>query len=186
MLTSSVNSFCNFLYDAIVHFWLSIISSACYSLWKWVWKYFGYKDKDAVKKKTALCWICCKAVGVCGGYKNLMPSSWNIPQWLEVKQMASHKYWSLIQLGQHKYDCNSRKWQQPTDAVVYCIRKDMLPYICIYYWKGTICKLTKQFDPQYKLPSWKYFSKTAIPWLYQYWSHAIVHDFTACEIITKT
>ena len=60
-----------------------------------------------------------------------------------------------------KYDRNGRKWKKLTDAVTYYIGKDLLPVHTVE--KEGFANLLKQFDPQYELPSKKYFSKNCNP-----------------------
>ena len=50
-----------------------------------VWKYFGYKDEDAVKKETILCRICRKAVAAGGGNTS------NLISHLKIHHLLKHK-----------------------------------------------------------------------------------------------
>ena len=52
----------------------------------------------------------------------------------------------------HKYERKSRKWQQLTDAVTYCLAKDMMP---IYSVEEDFVRLVDSLDSQYELPSHK-------------------------------
>ena len=56
-----------------------------------------------------------------------------------------------------KYGRGSKKWQELTDSVSYCIAKDMMP-ICTVEKQG-FKALLKSFDSKYEAPSRKYFSK---------------------------
>ena len=46
--------------------------------------------------------------------------------------------------------------------------------------------LLKQFDPQYKLPSRKYFSKTAIPKLYESTRESVLHNIKNLKSYSAT
>ena len=62
------------------------------------------------------------------------------------------------------YARNSKKWEKLTDADTFCLAKDVMPIYSVE--KPGFQQLLKEFDPQYVLPSRKYFSNTAIPTLY--------------------
>ena len=51
----------------------------------------------------------------------------------------------------HKYERKSRKWQQLTDAVTYCLAKDMMPIYSVE--KEGFVRLLHSLDSQYELPS---------------------------------
>lgn len=63
-----------------------------------------------------------------------------------------------------KYTRNSKRWKELTDAVAFCITKDMLPIYTVE--KPGFKQLLTKFDSRYQLPSRNYFSRTAIPGLY--------------------
>ncbi len=63
-----------------------------------------------------------------------------------------------------KYDRKTKRWREVTDAVTYCLAKDMLPLHTVD--KRDFRRMVEALDPRYDLPSTKYFSKTAIPSLY--------------------
>ena len=62
------------------------------------------------------------------------------------------------------YARNSKKWEKLTGAVTFCLAIDVMPIYSVE--KPGFQQLLKEFDPQYVLPSRKYFSNTAIPTLY--------------------
>ena len=66
--------------------------------------------------------------------------------------------------GSFAYARNSRKWEQLTGLVTFCLAKDVMPIYSVE--KPGFRELLKAFDPQYELPSRKYFSNSAIPSLY--------------------
>ncbi len=63
-----------------------------------------------------------------------------------------------------KYDRKSKRWQELTDSVTYCLAKDMMPIYSVE--KPGFKQMLATFDKQYTLPGRKYFSNTAIPTLY--------------------
>ena len=73
------------------------------------------------------------------------------------------------------YACNSKKWEKLTGAVTFCLAKDVMPIYSVE--KPGFQQLLKEFDPQYVLPSHKYFSNTAIPTLY-----AKTHEKVVSEV----
>ena len=64
-----------------------------------------------------------------------------------------------------KYDRQTKKWHGITNAVTFCLSKDSLPIYRVE--KLGFCNRLEKMDPQYDLPSSKYFSKIAIPALYE-------------------
>ena len=64
-----------------------------------------------------------------------------------------------------KYDRETKKWRDITNAVMFCLSKDSLPIYTVE--KLGFRHLLEKMDPQYDLPSSKYFSKVAIPALYE-------------------
>ena len=150
-----------------------------------LWKYFGYKDEAAVKEEIVLCRTCHKAVAARGGNTSNLISHLMTHHPLkheEFRKLNTESQYSAstrnkatdsksqisildsIKVTQ-KYDRNGRKWQKLTDAVTYCIEKDMLPVYTVE--KPGFVSLLKQFNPQYELPNRKYFSKPVIPKLYE-------------------
>jgi len=148
------------------------------------WKHFAlecdeqghYKSKDIV-----ICLLCSKGVIAKGGNTSNLKSHLRIHHPLhyaeiqknvpDEKDKASSK---PIDKGQptitsalvtvKKYDHSSKKWRELTDSVTYFLAKDMLPVCTVE--KESFQKLVRTFDPQYQLPSQKYFSNTAMSALY--------------------
>ena len=58
-----------------------------------------------------------------------------------------------------KYGRGSKKWQELTDSVSYCIAKDMMPIYTVK--KEGFKALLNSFHLKYEVPSQKYFSQTA-------------------------
>ena len=67
---------------------------------------------------------------------------------------------------------------------MYWIRKEMLPVYAVQ--KEGFANLLKQFDPQYKLPSRKYFSKTVIPKLYDCTRESVFHSIKNLKLYSAT
>ena len=64
-----------------------------------------------------------------------------------------------------KYDRETKKWRDITNAVTFCLSKDSLPIYTVD--KLGFRRLLEKMDPQYDLPSSIYFSKVTIPALYE-------------------
>ena len=64
-----------------------------------------------------------------------------------------------------KYDRDTKKWRDITNAVNFCLSKDSLLIYTVD--KLGFRRLLEKMNPQYDLPSSKYFSKVAIPALYK-------------------
>jgi len=64
-----------------------------------------------------------------------------------------------------QYDRTTRKWREITMAVTHCLAKDSLPLYTID--KAGFRSMVETMDPQYDLPSSKYFSKMSILALYE-------------------
>ena len=69
----------------------------------------------------------------------------------------------LPKIDSNMYSRGSSKWKESTDNVTYCIAKDMLLIWIIE--KQSFKTLVKNLDPWYELPTRKYMSKKAIPYL---------------------
>ena len=176
---------------------------------KWaVWIYFGFEADEEGRPKVqdaVICRLCKKSVSAKGGNTSNLLSHLKVhlPQrHLEVKKAnskpsgkdkdyaktgkASSRQPSLsntLQSG-HKYEWKSRKWQQLTDAVTYCLAKDMMPIFSVE--KEGFVRLLHSLDSQYELPSRKYFSNVAIPKLYaQIWD-VISAEIKSAEFLAAT
>ena len=80
---------------------------------------------------------------------------------------------SFSRMGKH--DKKSKRWKQITNAVTVYLVKDMVPIYSVE--KPRFKQLVGTLDKQYELPSRKYFTKTAIPTLYN-----TTRDTVASEI----
>ena len=66
----------------------------------------------------------------------------------------------------------SREYKELTNAVTYCLAKDLLP---IYSVEEGFKTMLKSFNPKYQLPSRHYFTRVAIPTLYTTTKEMVEH-----------
>ena len=78
-----------------------------------------------------------------------------------------------------KYDRKSKLWQRLTDAVMYYLAKDMVPFQTVE--KTGFKQLVGVFDKQCDLPFPKYFSQTAIPSLYNNIKDKVAEEISKVE-----
>ena len=168
-----------------------------------IWKYFGYKDDVAMKDEVAVCVLCKKSIIARGGNTSNLISHLKTHHPLkheEFRKLSAESQHSKATRGKkdgrpqlsildsikatHKYERSGTKWQKMTDAVTYCIAKDMMPVYSVE--KEGFTTLLKQFDPQYELPSRKYFSKIAIPKLYESTRESVLHTITNIQYFSAT
>ena len=81
-----------------------------------------------------------------------------------------------------KYDRKSKRWQQLTDSVTYCLAKDMLPIYSVE--KPGFKQMMATFDKQYTLR--KYFSNTAIPALYTRTREQVMQEVAQADFFSAT
>ena len=82
------------------------------------------------------------------------------------------------------YARNSKKWQKLTNAVTHCIAKEMMPLYTVE--KPAFRGMLKEFDSQYELPSRSYFSRTAIPTLYEETRSSVAAEVQEIEFFSAT
>ena len=145
-----------------------------------IWKHFGLEGDDSGKPINAdqvICRICDVVVRTKGG------STTNLYTHLKKHHLLKYSETCNSSKGRNKssssstqpsiqeafsksvsYQKHTRKWEQLTNTVTYCLCKDMLPIYSVE--KKGFRDMLKTFDPRYDLPSRKYFSQTAIPALY--------------------
>lgn len=68
------------------------------------------------------------------------------------------------------YESSNRKHKLITEAIARFIAKDILPIYTVS--KPGFINLLKVLDPRYKIPSYSYFKRTAIPAMYSRVSYA--------------
>ncbi len=149
-----------------------------------IWNWFGYKKSDA-EQTTVICKICRKTVVTkSGNTSNLFhhlkhkhkpeyeeclkireateaattsgPKGKKIPTQTKIASAFSNCV---------PYDKKSKRWNELTDAVAFCLAKDMLPFQTVE--KDGFKRMIHKLDPRYNMPSRKYFSKTALPAMYE-------------------
>ena len=168
-----------------------------------VWKHFGFKANDEGKPKDEDTAICChsKRRYMCN-MSNLLTHLRNHHPMKHAdvrkenegnsKNDSSFKRSSSSReaVGQktlldvQKYDRKSKKRQELTDRVTYCIAKDMMPIYSVQ--KEGFRQLLYSFDPQYELPDRKYFSKIAIPKLCEKTRESVATDMKCAAYFAST
>ena len=83
-----------------------------------------------------------------------------------------------------KYKKTTRRRQDITDSVTYCISKDMLPIYTTE--KKGFCRLVETLDPRHKIPSVMYFSNAAIPALFEKPRERVVAEITSAKYFSAT
>lgn len=150
-----------------------------------VWKYFGFKKSDA--DQTRVICKCCRAnVLAAGGntsnllhhlrhnhildYEDCMKvKSASSPQSLRNVGTAAQSTTQTSLVGAFAkgtvYDKKSKRWNDITNSITLHLAKDMVPLSTVE--KYGFREMIKTLEPRYVLPSRNYFSRTAIPDLYQ-------------------
>ena len=154
-----------------------------------VWDYFGLQlgaDGKPVDDGSAVCRSCRKRVlAKHGNTSNLLahlrtnhpavhsqakaamdakgklPARKATPVPSTSSQLTLQKSMTIAQ----SYERKGAKWKELTDTVTYFIAKDSLPIYTVE--KSGFKRLLRTFDARYELPSRSYFSRTAIPALYE-------------------
>ena len=98
--------------------------------------------------------------------------------------VGKKKQTTLQDVLKSKYNHEGKKWQQLTNSVTFYLAKDMMPFYSIE--KEGFRKLLYNFDPQYELPSRKYFSKIAIPNLYSQTQDKVAAEIKDIEYFSAT
>lgn len=138
-----------------------------------VWTFFGYLKSDK-SQSNVYCKLCQRYVpNKCGNTTNLF-SHLKQHHPLEHAQCQTSKTTvrpALQQQSLHSafsnvtpYDKKSKRHCDITNAVAYCLAKDMLPINTVE--NDGFKRLIKVIDPRYELPGRKHFSQTALPKLY--------------------
>ncbi|XP_057183139.1 E3 SUMO-protein ligase ZBED1-like [Triplophysa rosa] len=149
-----------------------------------IWKWFGYLKSDETQIKP-ICKICRRSVPTKTGnttnlfhhLKKYHPSDHTESMKLRADAATS----TTIKAGEGAvpkqksvlssfaaittYESSSKRCKDITRAVSYFIEKDMLPLSTVE--QDGFRKLVKVLDCRYELPGRKYFSKTALPQLYE-------------------
>lgn len=149
-----------------------------------VWAYFGFEpgsDGKPENLELAVCHLCHRKVRTRGSNTSNLFSHLrtthakeysivkDAKQTKKVKSTEkgeSSEQLSIVQaLGRNeKYSRSSKRWAEVTDAITYCMAKDLMPIYSVE--KEGFQRLVSTLDRKYELPGRKYFSQTAIPRLY--------------------
>lgn len=158
-----------------------------------VWNWFGYLREDSSQTKP-VCKICRRTVSTKLGntinlfnhLKSYHPVEYKKSPLKRSTSAAAHSDTCMSSGGSHAstssgarvkqqsiassfaavtpYERNSRQAKTITNAVTYCLAKDMMPIYSVG--KDGFRKLLNVLDSRYTLPSRHYFSRTALPQLY--------------------
>ncbi|XP_042079841.1 E3 SUMO-protein ligase ZBED1-like [Haplochromis burtoni] len=82
------------------------------------------------------------------------------------------------------YDKSNKLWGEITDAVTHCLARDMMPIQSVE--REGFKKMLETFDPRYKLPAKKYFSKVALPALYEEIRTEVSNALSSVEFFAST
>ena len=78
----------------------------------------------------------------------------------------------------------SQQWKEITGSIVYFLAKEMVPISTVE--KPGFTNMLRKLDPKYKVPSRKYFTKTALPSLYTETRDKLVKDPQEVEYYSLT
>ena len=171
-----------------------------------VWKYFALRSDETTKQPIndgyAYCRQCKKKVAARNGNTSNLISHlrYNHPSvYAEFTTLKTDKdkAGNSVTHGTHSqpsieealmssqsYDNKSKKWVELTNAVTYCIAKDMLPLYTVE--KAGFRKMLAALDKRYKPPSRNYMSRVAIPAAYSTTKEQVVRDVGQIEYYSAT
>lgn len=149
-----------------------------------IWRYFGFKITDT-EQREVLCSICKIKVATSRGnttnlYQHLKQHREKYDECMTEKAQISkdtaegNKTQAVTRTKQKistdvfaslkPYDKSSPRYKEITDSITHCLAKDMLPIHTVS--KAGFQKMIRTLDKRYQLPSRNYFSRVAIPTLY--------------------
>ncbi|XP_052429876.1 E3 SUMO-protein ligase ZBED1 isoform X2 [Carassius gibelio] len=164
-----------------------------------IWHFFGFKPdaKGEPEDLTqAICEICTKVVSVhefqtTNLFPHLRTHHPAVAAKLAAKEasVAVNKDPSQPSIvgafaKSTKYKRNSERWARCTAAVSKYIAKEMVSHHTVE--KESFTELLQTFDKQYELPGRKYFTKTAIPDLYNKTREIIAKDLKSVDFVALT
>ncbi|XP_071793267.1 E3 SUMO-protein ligase ZBED1-like [Asterias amurensis] len=170
-----------------------------------VWAHFGFVPdaggKIPANENQAICRICHREVKVRQGstsnlythlkanhpakFSSVAPGAKSKQPQPSTSQQASRQSTIQQSFSKHtKYDRKSKIWTKYTDAVTFCIAKDMLPFTTVE--KEGFRHLLHTIDARYELPSRKYFSRTAIPTKYNEVRARVAEEVRHAELFSAT
>ncbi|KAI4885812.1 hypothetical protein NFI96_022422 [Prochilodus magdalenae] len=81
------------------------------------------------------------------------------------------------------YDKKSKRWKEITDAIA-CLAKDMMPVQTVE--KEGFTQLIKKLDRRYSVPKRQYFSRTALPDMYEECREKVAASLSCAEFYAST
>lgn len=163
-----------------------------------VWAYFGFKpttDGSKIDETAPVCRLCKANVSAkSGNTSNLLShlKHKHPQQYADIQSASSSKSGPKLtqpsiqrsfEMGQ-PYPRNGKKWQQLTDAVTFAIAKDSMPFTTVE--RPGFKKLLQTFDQRYVPPGRKYFSKTAVPRLYNATREKVETELKSIQFFSST
>nr|XP_054606785.1 E3 SUMO-protein ligase ZBED1-like [Nothobranchius furzeri] len=166
-----------------------------------VWNWFGFRPSDT-QQSTIFCRTCKRAVVAKGGNTTNLFHHLKQKHFLEynkavkAREDASPSTSAVVRpkkLTQQTigtainsctpYDKSRKRWRELTNAVTHCLARDMMLVQSVE--KG-FTKMLKTFDSRYKLPTKKYFSKVALPALYEEVRTEVANALSSVEFFAST
>uniref|UniRef100_A0AAR2K029 BED-type domain-containing protein n=1 Tax=Pygocentrus nattereri TaxID=42514 RepID=A0AAR2K029_PYGNA len=166
-----------------------------------VWRWFGYKISDTLQT-AVICKICKKQIITKGGNtsnlfhhlrKKKHPCQYEESQKSREESPAS-KVSNANPGKQHSitaslesctpYDRKSKRWKEITESIAFCLAKDMMPIQTVQ--KQGFIQLIKKLDRRYNIPSRHYFSKTALPDMYEKARDQLAASLACVEFYAST
>ncbi|KAK7934198.1 hypothetical protein WMY93_005094 [Mugilogobius chulae] len=167
------------------------------------WKWFGFERTD-VRQLSPICKICNKPVSVKSS------STTNLFHHLRTSHRIQYEeYERLRQLAEKNkaedvtvkkkstqlsladsftkkvpYERKSEKWQTITDSITNYLARAMLPIQSVE--QDGFKDMVKTLDPRYSVPSRTYFSKTALPKLYESCRERLSRDVQNASFYSTT
>ncbi|CAL9689321.1 unnamed protein product [Knipowitschia caucasica] len=167
-----------------------------------VWSWFGFRPSDT-RQNTIFCKICKRSVVAKGGNTTNLFHHLKQKHLLEynkavkAREEASASTDDVVRPKKHTqqtigvtlnngapYEKGSKRWGDLTNAVTRCLARDMMPIQSVE--REGFSKMLKTFDPRYKLPSKKYFSKVALPALYEDARTEVSNALSSVEFFAST
>ncbi|KAK7938916.1 hypothetical protein WMY93_002242 [Mugilogobius chulae] len=146
-----------------------------------IWSWFGFRPSD-LEQNIVFCKTCRRTVVAKGGntsnlfhhlkqkhnseYSKAVKARDEASADVVVKpkKLAQKTIDAALTSGT-PYEKGSRRWRDLTSAVTRCLARDMMPIQSVE--RDGFTKMLTTFDSRYKLPPKKYFSKVALPALYE-------------------
>ncbi|KAJ8354692.1 hypothetical protein SKAU_G00222590 [Synaphobranchus kaupii] len=166
-----------------------------------IWKLFGFigdENGQPVDKDAPTCKLCMKSVAARGGntsnlrthlinnhplHASRLPATGSRPRLPLTKTVMQTSIIGTFTRNS-KYNKESNRWKACTSAVTRFLVAEMLSFRSVE--KAAFRDLVGTFDPQYELPSKNFFSKKAIPELYNQVRRDVVSLLSQAEYYALT